>query len=115
MKKLNLLVMVVLFGLLGTAHASLVTGTLDPEYTHVFQGASASTFTGLGYTVGVGASDLKVYTNTWADPAGLVYGTLTNPGSISGIGLTTGFLDYGYLDPYGSATNGDARDYYWIQ
>jgi hypothetical protein len=99
----------------GTAHASLVTGIADPEYNHVFQGASAATLAGFGYSVGTGPTDLKVYTNTWTDPSGLTFGTLTNPSSVIGFGQTTGLLDYSYSLPVGSTANGNARDYYWIQ
>ncbi|HNC53334.1 MAG TPA: PEP-CTERM sorting domain-containing protein [Accumulibacter sp.] len=97
------------------AHASLVTGPLDPEYTHAFQGASAADFAAQGYSVGTGPNDLKVYTNTWSDPSGLTFGTLTNPSSVSGFGQTTGLLNFFYTAGVGSTANGNTRDYSWIQ
>jgi len=97
------------------AHASLVTGPLDPEYTHAFQGASAADFAAQGYSVGTGPTDLKVYTNTWSDPSGLTFGTLTNPSSVGGFGATTGLLSFAYSSGVGSTANGNTRDYSWIQ
>lgn len=99
----------------GAANASLVTGSADPEYTHAFQGASAADFAAQGYSVGTGANDLKVYTNTWTDPAGLTFGALTNTSSVAGFGITTGLLNYAYGGGGSAAANGNARDYAWIQ
>jgi hypothetical protein len=96
----------------------IVTGSGDPEYTHFYQGADAATFAGLGYSIGTGAGDLKVHTNgTWTDPAGLVFGTLINPASVSGYGHTFNTLVYTDYTTSGTdnVTNGNARDYKWIQ
>ena len=101
--------------LTGMAQAALVIDNLDPNYTVVFQGASAATFDANGYSVGTGAANLKVYTNTFTDPSGLTFGSLINPSSVTGFGQTTGLLTYAYSSGVGSATNGNSRDYGWIQ
>ena len=102
--------------LAGSAHASLVTGSGDSEYTHAFQGASAADFAAQSYSVGTGANDLKVYTNTWTDPSGLTYGALTSTSSVSGFGQTTDVTNDSYTSGLGTAAaNGNARDYAWIQ
>ena len=54
----------------GVQVAAFITGPGDPNYSTLFQGASAATFTGLGFTVGTGATDLKVSIGTWSDPSG---------------------------------------------
>ena len=100
---------------LGTAHAGLITGSGDANYNLAFQGASAHTFDLNGYSVGTGATNLKVYTNTFTDPSGLTFGSLINPSSVAGFGQTTGLLNFAYSSGVGSATNGNSRDYGWIQ
>ena len=105
------------------AQAALVTGFNDPNYTTAFQTVSAKTFgdikDSLGnpvYTIGTGANDLKVYTNTWVDPAGLTFGTLVNPlGTKGNPGQVTGKNPYAE-NPLGGgsiATNANARDYFY--
>ena len=64
--------------------------------------------------MGTGATDLKVYTNTFVDPSGLTFGSLTNPSSVAGFGTTVNPLTYAY-NGAGSAANGNTRDYAWIQ
>jgi hypothetical protein len=95
--------------------ATFITGPADPNYNTLDQGASAATFaTSFGFTVGTGATDLKVSTDTWTDPAGFIFGTVqTLNGAISG--TTTDKMSYAY-NTYG-ATNAsaNARDYQWVQ
>ena len=62
------------------AQAAIITGPADPNYTQAFQGASAATFAGLGFTIGTGASDLKVHTEKFVNPSGFGYGTMV-PGA----------------------------------
>jgi len=105
----------------------IVVDSSDPEYTHAYQGASASTYASLGYSVGTGANDLKVHTNgTWTDPAGLVFGTIINnvnkPNDVVAWGVSDIRPDaYNYeVGPIvgGGANpkvNGNARDSYWVQ
>lgn len=99
------------------AHASLITGPSDPNYTTLFQGASAQTFnTVYGFNVGTGPGDLKVDTGTFTDPNGLIFGTMFSSGIFPAAGDTFDKLTYGYNccneDP---ATNANARDYKWLQ
>jgi hypothetical protein len=99
------------------AHASLITGPSDPNYTLAFQGASAQTFnTVYGFTVGTGPGDLKVDTGTFTDPAGLIFGTMYSTGIFPAAGDTFDKIGFGYNccneDP---ATNANARDYKWLQ
>ncbi len=57
---------------------------------------------------------LKVYTNTWVDPAGLNYGTLVNPSGTAGNpGQVTNKLVYAEQAAGSIATNANARDYYF--
>ena len=100
--------------LASTAQATFITGSGDPDYTTLVQGASAQTFDSLGYSVGTGAGQLHVSLGTWTDPAGLIFGTLTNNASVLGSGTTTNKLTYGYVTP-GPANSGNSRDYNWIQ
>ena len=100
-----------------SAEAALVTGPLDPNYTVTFQGANAATFTGLGYSVGSGAGQLHVYTNTFVDPAGLTFGQIV-PGAehVTASGITFDKLGYGYtVDGSATVSRGNARDYGWVQ
>jgi PEP-CTERM motif len=95
-------------------HATLVTGPLDPNYTLVFQGASAQTFHDqYGFTVGTGPTDLKVDTGTFVDPAALVFGSVLVEHTTA-TGTTTNKLDYTYVID-SPPNSGDARDYKWIQ
>jgi hypothetical protein len=97
------------------ANAVLVTGPSDPAASIMFQGANALTFQSLGYTIGTGPTDLKVYTNTWTDPSGLIFGTIV-PGldNSVGWGTTTNKLTYAYTSYGTSIPNGNQRDYDWI-
>lgn len=110
---LNLFTMALIIAGTG-AQASLVTGSTDPAYTMAFQGASAKTFADAGYNVGQSATDLKVYTNTWVDPAGLTFGTLMNPSGTAGNpGQVTNKLVYSDQAAGSIATNANARDYFF--
>ncbi len=93
--------------------ATFITGPADPDYTTLFQGASAKTFGDLGFTVGTGAGELHVSTGTWTDPAGLFFGT-TYAGNLTATGQTTGKLSYAY-SVFSIPTALDARDYAWGQ
>jgi hypothetical protein len=96
------------------AHATLVTGPADPNYTLAFQGASAQTFHDqYGFTVGTGATDLKVDTGTFVDPAGLIFGSVLVENTTA-TGTTINKLNYFYVID-SPANSGDARDYKWIQ
>jgi hypothetical protein len=98
------------------ANAHLITGSGDPDYDTLFQGASAHTFANLGYSVGTGTGDVKIYTNTWTDPSGFIFGTMV-PGKehLSASGVTTGKLNYSYFIDGVGAADGNARDYKWVQ
>jgi hypothetical protein len=97
------------------AKAVLVTGPSDPNASIVFQGASALTFQSLGYSIGTGATNLKVYTNTWSDPSGLTFGTIV-PGldNSVGWGTTTNKMTFAYSTYGTTIPNGNQRDYDWI-
>jgi hypothetical protein len=96
------------------ANATLITGAGDPDYDTLFQGASAHTFADKGYTVGTGATDLKVDTGTFTDPAGLIFGSVyAVNGSASG--TTTNKLTYAYSAYGATAASANARDYQWLQ
>jgi hypothetical protein len=95
-------------------NATLITGPLDPNYTLAFQGASAQTFHDqFGFTVGTGATDLKVDTGTFVDPSGLIFGSVIVPHTTA-TGTTINKLNYAYVID-SPANSGDARDYKWIQ
>lgn len=107
-------------GLLAGASSALanppfITGPADPNWTTAFQGASASTFGSLGFTVGTGPTDLHVSVGTWTDPAGLVFGTALGTGHLSASGQTTGLLNYAYIVTATSTASVNARDYAWGQ
>lgn len=103
------------FALLATsAHAAFITGAADPDYNTTFQGASAATFDGLGYTVGTGASDLKVSIGTYTDPPGLVFGTMITPNATA-YGTTVNKMNYAYSIDAANAAYGNSRDYKWVQ
>lgn len=111
--RLNILALVILTWSTAS-QAALITGPLDPNYSTTYQGASASTFAGLGFTVGTGATDLKVDTGTFVDPSGLIFGNVTTANG-SASGTTTGKLDYSY-GAYGPTNaSANARDYEWLQ
>ncbi len=97
------------------ANPPFITGAADPDYTTLFQGASASTFDGLGFSVGTGAGQLHVSTGTFTDPVGLIYGTALGTGNLSASGQTTGLLNYSYSITSTSAASVNARDYAWGQ
>jgi hypothetical protein len=109
-----LAVIVVLLGLGTAARAGFITGPADPDYLTTFQGASAKTFADLGFTVGLGATDLKVSTDTWSDPSGFIFGTVhTQNGTASG--TTTDKIGYGYFTYGATNASANARDYDWLQ
>ena len=96
------------------SHASFITGNSDPDYNTSYQGASAATFTSLGFTVGTGATDVKVSTGTWTDPSGFGLGTVqTLNGAASG--TTFDKIAYGYTTFGATAASANARDYDWLQ
>lgn len=114
-----------LLALLGASSAALadppfITGPADPNWGTLFQGASASTFASLGFSVGTGAGQLHVSIGTFTDPAGLVFGTALGTGNLTASGQTTGLLSYAY-GGYGSGgfspnpASVNARDYGWGQ
>ena len=100
-----------------SAQAAFITGPGDPDYTTLFQGASAQTFaTQFGFTVGTGPNDLKVSTGIWIDPSGLIFAQVyTANANIANTGTTTNKLSFGYVQPSVVANPGNARDYSWIQ
>lgn len=104
------------FVLLATtsAHAAFITGAADPDYSTAFQGASAATFAGLGFTIGTGASDLKVSIGTYTDPAGLTFGTMVTPNATA-YGTTTNKMNYAYSIDAANPAYGNSRDYKWVQ
>lgn len=95
-------------------YAALITGPLDPNYSTTYQGASAATFDGLGFTVGTGATDLKVDTGTYVDPSGLIFGNMITPNA-SAYGTTYDKMGYGYSIDSADTAYGNARDYKWVQ
>ncbi|MEQ1601444.1 MAG: hypothetical protein ABL885_06715, partial [Methylophilaceae bacterium] len=97
-----------------SAEAAFISGSGDANYSTAYQGASAATFAGLGFTIGTGATDLKVSTGTYADPAGLVFGSVITANA-SAYGTTTGKLDYAYSIDSANTAYGNARDYKWLQ
>jgi len=100
--------------LASSADAAFITGSGDPDYSTAFQGASASTFAGLGFSIGTGATDLKVSTGTYADPSGLIFGNMVTANA-SAYGTTTNKLSYAYSIDAANAAYGNARDYKWVQ
>ena len=99
-----------------SVQAVLITGPGDPNYTTPFQGASAATFAGLGFTIGTGAGDLKVDTGTFVDPAGLTFGTALSNGVGGGSGFSPTPLNYNYGGTsMVGLTAANARDYHWLQ
>jgi hypothetical protein len=106
-------------GLAPAAHAVLVNdSTTDPNRLVTFQGASAMTFAGLGFSIGTSASDLKVYTNTFVDPSGLTFGQIVaGLDHAAGSGITSNPLNAPGYTSDGSTvvSRGNARDYGWIQ
>lgn len=98
------------------ARAVLVTGPMDPQASVFFQGANALTFQSLGYTIGTGPTDLKVYTNTWTDPSGLTFGTIVPAlSNLAGCGTTTNKMTFAYTGHAINIPDGNQRDYDWIQ
>jgi hypothetical protein len=98
------------------AAGPFITGPADPNYTTLFQGASASTFaTTFGFTVGNGPGQLHVSTGIWTDPSGLVFGSAVGTGNLSASGITTGLLSYAYTITTTSTASVNARDYAWGQ
>lgn len=107
-------------GLLGTsvvawADPPFITGPGDPNYATLFQGASASTFAGLGFSIGTGPGQLHVSINTFTDPAGLIFGTVLGTGHLTASGQTTGLLSYAYSVTATTPASLNARDYAWGQ
>ena len=107
-------------GLLGAGAAAMadppfITGSADPNYSTLFQGASAATFAGLGFSVGAGAGQLHVSIDTFTDPAGLIFGTVLGNGHLTASGQTTGLLNYGYVVTATTPASVNARDYAWGQ
>ena len=98
-----------------SSQAALITGAADPNFSTTYQGASAATFAGLGFSVGTGATDLKVDTSTFTDPSGLVFGTaLSNVGGgVSGV--STAPLTYNYTTTSAGLAAANHRDYQWLQ
>jgi len=94
--------------------ATFITGPLDPDYSTAFQGASAATFAGLGFTIGTGATDLKVSTGTYADPSGLIFGNMITANATA-YGTTFDKVTYGYSIDAANTAYGNARDYQWVQ
>jgi hypothetical protein len=97
------------------ADPPFITGTADPNYTTLFQGASAKTFADLGFSVGTGATDLHVSINTFTDPTGLIYGAAVGTGNLNASGVTTGLLNYAYSITATTTASVNARDYAWGQ
>lgn len=97
-----------------SAHAAFITGPLDPDYTTAHQGASAATFAGLGFTIGTGATDLKVSISTYTDPSGLIFGNMITPHA-SAYGTTFDKISYGYSIDAANPAYGNSRDYKWVQ
>lgn len=107
-------------GLLGSGAAAwadppFITGSTDPNYMTLFQGASASTFAGLGFSVGNAPGQLHVSINTFTDPAGLVFGTPLGTGNLTASGQTTGLLNYAYSVTATTPASLSSRDYAWGQ
>lgn len=96
------------------AHAAFISGSADPNYSTAYQGASAATFAGLGFTIGTGANDLKVSTGTYADPSGLIFGNMTTPNATA-YGTTYDKMTYGYSIDAANTAYGNNRDYQWVQ
>jgi hypothetical protein len=96
------------------AHAAFITGAADPNYSTAFQGASAATFAGLGYSVGTGATDLKVSIGTYTDPSGLTFGNMITPNATA-YGTTYNKMNYGYSIDAANSAYGNSRDYKWVQ
>ncbi len=110
----------VTLGLVGASATSwadppFITGIGDPNYGTMFQGASASTFAGLGFSVGTGPGQLHVSINTFTDPAGLIFGSVLGSGNLTASGQTTGLLDYAYTVTATLPSSLNARDYAWGQ
>lgn len=98
------------------AQAHVITGSGDVDWTTSYQGASAADLQGLGYSVGTGATDLKVHTEVWTDPSGFGLGTmLAGSENLAGSGRTTGLLTYAYDGGCSGAVCGNSRDYNWVQ
>jgi hypothetical protein len=100
--------------LASSAHAAFITGSGDPDYNTAFQGASAATFASLGFTIGTGATDLKVSTSTYTDPAGLIFGNMITPNATA-YGTTVNKLNYAYSIDAANSAYGNSRDYRWVQ
>lgn len=100
--------------LASSAEAAFITGAGDPDYNTTYQGASAATFAGLGYTIGTGATDLKVSTGTYTDPSGLTFGNMIAPNATA-FGTTVNKLNYAYSIDAPNPAYGNARDYRWVQ
>jgi len=97
-----------------SAQAAFITGPADPDYNTAFQGASAATFAGLGFTIGTGSTDLKVSTGTYTDPSGLIFGNMIDANATA-YGTTTGKLNYAYSIDAANVAYGNSRDYKWVQ
>ena len=97
-----------------SVHSAFITGPSDPDYNTTFQGASAATFASLGFTIGTGATDLKVSTGTYTDPAGLFFGSMITANATT-YGTTFDKLTYGFSSDAANTAYGNARDYKWVQ
>jgi len=97
------------------ADPPFITGPADPNYTTQFQGASAATFAGLGFTVGAGPGELHVSINTFTDPSALIFATAVGNGHLNASGTTTGLLNYSYVLTPTNTASVNARDYNWGQ
>jgi len=97
------------------ADPPFITGPADPNYTTLFQGASAATFAGLGFSVGAGPGQLHVSINTFTDPAGLIFATAVGTGGLNASGVTTGLLNYNYVITATNTASINARDFAWGQ
>lgn len=120
MKTKSLCTVSAAIGLLGASTSALadppfITGVGDPNYTTLFQGASAATFAGLGFSVGTGPGQLHVSIGTFTDPTGLVFGSVLGTGNLTASGQTTGLLNYAYVVTATTPASLNHRDYAWGQ
>jgi hypothetical protein len=112
--KFHLVLTTSLLLLANSAHAAFITGPADPDYATAFQGASAATFAGLGFTIGTGPTDLKVSIGTYTDPSGLIFGNMI-AANASAYGTTFDKIGFGYSIDAANTAYGNARDYKWVQ
>lgn len=102
-------------GTIVKADGPFISGSADPNYGTLFQGASASTFATLGFSVGAGAGQLHISIGTWTDPSGLIFGAAQGTGNLSASGQTTNLLTAAYTITATSPLSVNARDYAWGQ